>query len=301
MTPEILTFGEIIWDVYPDKKYIGGAGLNFAAHCAKCGAESYLFSAVGKDTLGEAVPDIAHSFGVQTELIKALDKPTGTSVVTLDENGIPTYDLKTDVAYDNIEIDDDDLSRIRELKPDALCFGTLIQRSEISRASLRRLCREISFGEIICDVNLRENCYDKDSVKLCLENATILKISDEEEPTLRKFGYYTPKNDTPEEIASAVCESFPQIKYLIITLGGKGAFVYCASEKRSFYKPSRKVTVESTVGAGDSFIAAWASAFLSGSTPEKATKRAVNLSGYVVSRSAAIPDYTFEGDTLYER
>ena len=105
----------------------------------------------------------------------------------------------------------------------------------------------------------------------------------------------------PEEIALAICESFSQIKHLIITLGGKGAFVYCAGEKRSFYKPTLKVKVASTVGAGDSFIAAFASAFLSGYSPEKATERAINLSGYVVSRSDAIPDYTFDGDILYER
>ena len=179
-------------------------------------------------------------------------------------------------------------------------WGTVIQRSRVTRKTLRDLLKACSFKDIICDVNLRKDCYDGCSVLLCLENATILKMSDEEEPALRQFGYYTPEDDSPESIAAAIADKFANIKHIIITLGEKGAFVYCANEKRHFTMPAAPVKVASTVGAGDSFIAAWATSILAGSTPEEATKKATTLSGLVVSKTAAIPDYKFENGILYE-
>ena len=297
---KILTFGEIIWDVYPDKKLIGGAGLNFAAHAARCGAESYILSAVGHDELGRDALAYANSFGVDSELTEKCDKPTGQCLVTLDANGIPSYNVLCDVAYDNIAVGDDEIEKIKNIGFDALYFGTLIQRSGISGKSLHKLVKAGNFSEKICDVNLRKDCFDEQSVLFCLENATILKISDEEEPTLRQFGYYSPSESTPEAVATAISDKFHNIKHIIITLGDKGAFVYCARENRHFTMPSALVKVASTVGAGDSFIAAWATSILSGSTPELATEKAVKLSGFVVSRKDAIPNYRFENGILNE-
>lgn len=297
---KILTFGEIIWDVYPDKNLIGGAGLNFAAHAAKCGAESYMLSAIGRDELGKDALVYTDGFGVKSELIEKCDKPTGQCLVTLNERGIPSYNVLCDVAYDNISLDDNDIAKINQLGFDAIYFGTLIQRSTASRESLRRLVTECNFKERICDVNLRKDCFDGESVLFCLEHATILKISDEEEPTLRQFGYYLPIDSNPESIATAILQKFSNIKYIIITLGDKGAFVYCADENRYFTIPSSPVKVASTVGAGDSFIAAWSTSVLSGSTPEAATEKAIKLSGFVVSKSDAIPNYTFQNGIISE-
>lgn len=293
MAPKILAFGEIIWDVYPDRKLIGGAGLNFAAHCAKCGCESYMLSSVGNDELGDNVFDIARGFGVKTEFIKTCDKATGRCIVTLNDAKIPSYNVLRDAAYDNIVLCDEDIGDIKAIGFDAIYFGTLIQRAPLSRGSLLRLLKICDFKEKVCDVNLRTDCFDKDSVRLCLENATVLKISDEEEPTLSALGLYSANDNTPESIASAISASFPHIKYVIITCGSRGAYVYVTKEERGFFRESEKVKVASTVGAGDSFIAAWTASMLSGSTPEKAAERAVKLSGYVVSKTDAIPDYSF--------
>ena len=205
MKPKILTFGEIIWDVYENGSFIGGAGLNFAAHCSKCGAESILFSAVGRDDFGKRTMDFVKDLRISCEHIKVLDKPTGQSVVSLDERGTPDFYITEDVAYDNIRLTDDDLSFINESSFDALYFGTLIQRSAVSRESLKKLLSSCSFGEIVCDVNLRKNCYGADSVRLCLENATVLKISIEEEADLRKMNMYAPFCDTPEAVCKAIC------------------------------------------------------------------------------------------------
>lgn len=291
MQPKILAFGEILWDKYPTESFIGGAALNFIAHCAKCGADSTLFTAVGRDADGDAALDVLGRFGVRTDFVKQTDKGTGLCIVSLNEAGIPSYNVLTDTAYDNIEITDADITAIGEAGFDALYFGTLVQRSPRSRESLRRLCRACRFPEILCDVNLRVGCYDADSVRFCLTNATVLKISDEEEPTLRTMGMYTSASDSPADVAQAICTAYPQVKYLLLTRGGAGCYVYCAGEKRGFAQSAVTVTVASTVGAGDSFAAAWMTAYLIGRSPKAATRAAAELSGFVVSVTDAVPDY----------
>ena len=135
---KILSFGEIIWDVYEKKALIGGAALNFSAHAARCGQETYLFSALGQDELGREAIAIIHKFGVRTDFIKYSDKETGRCLVSLDKNGVPSYHVVQDVAYDHITVSDHDIIAIREMAPDALYFGTLIQRSATSRARFEK-------------------------------------------------------------------------------------------------------------------------------------------------------------------
>lgn len=294
MQPKILTFGEIIWDIYTDESFIGGAGLNFAAHSAKCGLESFLFSAVGGDELGNSAKNIVHSFGVCTDFIKQTENETGKCLVSIDDKGMPQYNVLSDTAYDNIIVTDSDISLINEKEFDALCFGTLIQRNNVSRAALKKIVEECSFKEIVCDINLRKNCYDKDSVKFCLENATVLKISEEEEPLLKEMGVYHFEAESLEDVAMAIASEYKQIKYIIFTLGEKGCFVYSKADETYHYQQSEKVKVASTVGAGDSFCAAWTSSYLSGKPIEEATKLAVWLSGFVVSCTDAIPEYDIE-------
>lgn len=286
---KILSVGEIIWDVYSDKRVIGGAPLNFAAHCAGCGAKSFLLSAVGNDALGDQALKSVADFGVSVELICRSVAPTGQCVVTLDEKGIPSYRVLEDVAYDNIDVEDTDIEKINAMGFDALYFGTLIQRSAASRAAIRRIVKECSFDEVICDVNLRKNCYDAESVRLCLENASVLKISEEEEPMLQSLGFYKPQTDSCEDIAKAICREFSQIRVVIITLGEKGAFAYFSKDNKCFTQSPEKVEVVSTVGAGDSFAAAWITSYLKDKDIPLAMQKAAALSGFVVSHTEAVP------------
>ena len=159
----------------------------------------------------------------------------------------------------------------------------------MSKAALEKLCRSCTFKEIICDINLRKNCYNKASAKFCLENATILKISDEEEPMLRALGMYSASKEAYESIAKAITTAFPNIKILIMTLGEKGSFVYESESQRGFSFCGEKVDVVSTVGAGDSYTAAWCTSFLLGEGIMTATEKATKLSAYVVSCKEAIP------------
>ena len=167
-------------------------------------------------------------------------------------------------------------------------------------SSLRNLCSECSFGEIVCDINLRKNCYDEESVRFCFENATIIKISDEEEPLLRDYGLYKTDDNSAENICKAISASYPQIKYIIFTCGEKGSMIFDANSKKGVVCEAKPARVVSTVGAGDSFIAGWISSYLMGESIEKATRIATELAGFVVSRQDAIPDYKLEGEVIKE-
>lgn len=291
MKKKILAIGEIIWDVYPDKQTIGGAPLNFAAHAVLCGAESALISAVGKDSLGaEAVKELGE-FGVGCQYVKTNDKSTGQCIVTLDDHAIPHYNVLRDVSYDHIELDRADLDAIRREGYDALYFGTLIQRNAVSKQALRTLLQSCSFPTVICDVNLRPDCYDGESIGLCLRHATVLKVSIEEEPLLRVFGAYTPKNDTPEAIARALCEKYSQLEVVIVTLGKDGSYAYTAKDAKGYRQESIGDTVVSTVGAGDSFAAAWLVSYLNQKSIEACMKKAAEVSGFVVAHTQAVPRY----------
>ena len=288
---KILSIGEIIWDVFPDKQVIGGAPLNFAAHSSLCGSESALLSAVGNDALGDDALTSLSSFGVSTKYVKRVEQPTGQCLVILDENAIPSYNVLRGVAYDNIVVTDEDIENINKEKYDALYFGTLIQREPVSRGAVRAVVTNCLFKDVICDVNLRPNCYDKDSVEFCLKNATILKVSIEEEPVLRSFGGYAPLSENVGDIARALCKSYANLKIVILTLGKEGSYAFDVRTGKEYTQCSIGDIVVSTVGAGDSFAAAWLTSFLVGQPIEVCMKKAAEISGFVVAHTEAVPKY----------
>ncbi|HBF14290.1 MAG TPA: hypothetical protein DDW30_01125 [Clostridiales bacterium] len=291
MKKRILSVGEIIWDVYSDRRVIGGAPLNFAAHAARCGAESTLLSAVGADELGDEAIEALTVFGVETELIQRSEKPTGRCLVSLNKDAVPQYELLRDMAYDDLRLTPQEADRIRAKGFDTLYFGTLIQRAPTSRRTLWQIVNGNRFETIFCDVNLRKNCYDKESVLFCLEHATILKVSMEEEPTLRAFGLYAPAENTPNGIARELCRRFRKLKLVLITLGKDGAYAYEPETERTCLQPAIGNCVASTVGAGDSFSAAFLTDYLSGKDLNACMRKAAIVSGFVVAHMEAVPEY----------
>ena len=193
------------------------------------------------------------------------------------------------LKYVSILIDKNDTARINDKCFDLFYFGTLIQRDRTSRKALKAILSECSFPEIFCDINLREGCFDTESVLCCLENATILKISDEEEPKLRELGIYELEDPTPEKIAKKLSKLFKNIKIVIITLGANGSYAYRASDGHSVRVAAIPVKVASTVGAGDSFSAAFATSYLRGDSLDESMKAGAQLSAFVVSRTEAVP------------
>ena len=291
MKKKVIAFGEIIWDVYPDKKTIGGAALNFSAHAAHCGMQSALLSAVGDDELGHEAISALRNFGVDTRHVQTVPEATGQCLVTLDENFTPSYAVLNHVAYDNIRLTQAHFACINAQHYDALYFGTLSQLEPVSRAALRALVEACGFETIVCDVNIRTGCYDKESVEFCLSHASILKVSAEEEPVLRGLGLYEHQSNDPGSIAKAICRKFSQLEVLIITLGKLGSYAYTTRSGKEYFQPSIGDNMVSTVGAGDSFLAAWVTEYLNGKPIDACMKKAAEISGFVVSKTEAVPLY----------
>lgn len=281
---KVLAFGEVLWDVYPDVEHIGGAPLNFAAHFKKCGGESWIITTVGNDLLGDKTILEIKKMGIHTDFVMRSNAETGKCLVALDENQVPSYNLLNNVAYDLIG-----MPNLAENKFDVLYFGTLALRNENNQNILKQLISKNEFENIFVDINIRPPFYSESVIKLALENATIIKISEEELPvvmsTLDK-GFLS-----IEKSANDISNNYANLKMIIITMGDKGAYVYdCVSEK-SYEANAQKVTLVSTVGAGDSFSAAFLAEYMKTSDITSALDLATKISGYVVAHSEAIPDY----------
>ncbi len=281
---KILSFGEIIWDVYPDKKCIGGAPLNFAAHAAKEGADVFLLSAVGYDELGMDALEIIKKHGVDISLISVKPAlPTGKCTVTLSQKGVPSYKIEENTAYDAIMLPD--ASQVNGF--DAFAFGSLALRGESNRQAVKALLEQDIAKEIFVDINLRAPFYSKENVLFCLENATILKISDEELQNVALTAFDESYGN--EEAIEKILNEFENIKLLILTCGADGSVAYDTENGDVFKCEPRKVEVVSTVGAGDSYGAAFLVSYLSEKDIPECLKRATDVSAEVVSRAEALP------------
>ena len=281
-----IAFGEILWDVYPDKKFIGGASLNFAAHFASHGGFATLLSSLGDDELGHEAIEVLNSHGINTDRVSLLpDKLTGQSIVTLNSLGIPSYNVLDDVAYDYIK---DNIEAGESF--DALYFGTLSLRGMYNRESLRNTLQKGKFSEIFADVNIRHPHSLPENVDFAAASATIIKISDEELDFVLSALRIDAKG-TAGDAARLISEKYPNLKLIIITLGEKGAICYSRDERKEYFTPATKTKVKSTVGAGDSFSAAFLYKYLSGKSIEDCLNHASRVSAFVVSETAAVPKY----------
>lgn len=288
---KILSFGEIIWDVFPDgDAVIGGAPLNFAAHAVKCGAKASLLSAVGNDALGAKALEELQRLGIGTAFVGKSELATGRCIVTL-SNGSPSYEVCRPAAYDRIALTPTTVDSINAEKFDAFCFGTLAARESVSRKALEQVLQSCAFDTVFCDINLRPDCYDEGSVRLCFENANILKISEEEEPLLGAFPFYRALCESGlEQSVGSLFEALPNLSLILFTKGEKGSTIYQKNQSPIHIAPC-KAQVVSTVGAGDSFGASFLTAFLSGASILDAGTLASRISAFVVSQKEAIPEY----------
>jgi len=280
---KIVSFGEIVWDVYPDNACLGGAPLNFAAHLARHGHEAYMLSAVGTDEYGDKALSQMQAMGVRTDHVARLaDKATGACLVTLNESGVPSYNLLQDVAYDHIPLSD-------ALHADVLYFGTLALRSEHNRYLLESLLQSTGFPDVFVDMNIRAPFYSEEPIRFAAEHATILKISDEELPVVAK-ALQIPQTE-PTAFMRQLAASYTSVRCLILTCGAKGACVYYRPDDTIYTCESTPVNVVSTVGAGDSFSAAFLHRYLNHEPIPACAAYASAVAGFVVSRQEAVPSY----------
>ena len=281
----IVGMGEALWDVLPEGKKIGGAPANFAYHVSQFGFDSRVVSAVGNDDLGDEILKVFKEKQLKHQL-QTVNYPTGTVQVTLDDNGIPCYDIKEGVAWDNIPFTDD-LKRLA-LSTRAVCFGSLAQRNEVSRTSINRFLDTMPDGEgqlKIFDINLRQGFFTKDIIRDSCQRCNVLKINDEELVAIsRLFGY--PGIDLQDKCWILLAKY--NLKMLILTCGTNGSYVFTPGVVS--FQETPKVPVADTVGAGDSFTATFTAALLKGKSVPEAHKLAVEVSAYVCTQSGARPE-----------
>ncbi len=283
----VLSFGEVLWDVYPDARFIGGAPMNVAAHIAKHGHNVYLLSAVGDDELGRMTAERLSHFGIRTDYVRVHpDKPTGSCLVTLDEQSVPSYDLQNDTAWDDITVD---LKALADM--DVLYFGTLAQRSEQNRRTLDALLQSGRFREVFVDINIRPPFCDAENIIRAFSHATIVKISEEELPTVvDALGLDGQKKSLG--IIDEITKRFDNIRIIILTRGEKGALAIDTETGETCGVPAVRTTVVSTVGAGDSFSAAFLSAFDQNKDLGVCLSYAARVAAWVVSHKEAVPEET---------
>lgn len=282
---KVLSFGEIIWDVYSNKKTLGGAPLNFAGHLAKSGIESYLLSAVGKDELGKLALQKIEKIGVNCRYVEAIDKPTGVCKVTLTGKGLPEYEISLDAAYDEVKLPQDLLNE----DFDAISFGTLALRRNNNLKVIKEILRCGKINEVYCDLNLRAPFYNIKTVEFCLSFATILKVN-EEELFYIKNNFIQGENLSLQEVVKGIFSRFKNLQSLILTCGKNGAYAFTGKDFTESFCPALKVKVKSTVGAGDSFGAVFLANYLKGESINNCLRLATERSAYVVSKYEAILD-----------
>lgn len=283
-----IVYGEVIWDVYPDARVIGGAPFNFCAHLAHLGSHALLISALGDDALGADARLEMQKHGIDAAMVQASPYPTGVCRVTLNEEKIPTFSVLQNVSYDHIALSDRLLGQVKAEAADVFYFNTLIQRHEHSRKTLRALLDASPAKMLFCDVNLRPNCFDRESLLLCLTRSTVLKISEEEAHFLFDLGILL--RDEAKPLPIALAERFPNLSLILYTLGKKGSTVYDCAAKKSYASPTpAPVEVVSTVGAGDCFGATFLHFYCKDKNIPNAIEQATARCSLVVASKEAVP------------
>jgi len=279
---KVVGIGEILWDMLPQGKQLGGAPANFAYHVCRLGGNGWAVSAISDDPLGNEINEILSTKNLHTALAE-VSAPTGTVQVTLDAAGVPSYDITENVAWDMIPF----TPALEEMakETEAVCFGTLAQRSEISRNTIMKFISCMPADSLkVYDINLRQNYYSEEIISRSLEVSDILKINDEELETVSAlFGL----EGSQTERCRALIERF-SLKLVILTKGEKGSEVVTALAEHSVVPG--KIEVADTVGAGDAFTAAFVVSYLRGESLAEAHEKAGEVSSYVCTKSGAMPD-----------
>lgn len=280
---KVLAVGEVLWDLLPGGKQLGGAPGNFAYHCRSMGADARLVTRIGDDDLGREVLARFEALGLPTECVEVdPSASTGTVGVELDARGQPHYTIHEDVAWDRIEADAKALAHAAEA--DAVCFGSLAQRAPKSREAVARIVAAAKPGSLrIFDVNLRPPFVDREVIARSLELANVLKLNDEELTVLAEmFGL----GDGESGIVARLAHMFG-LDVVAVTRGGSGSLLFRRGEWSDH--PGVSAEVVDTIGAGDSFTAAMTVGLLAGLPLDEINRRANAVAAFVCSRPGGTP------------
>lgn len=281
--PVVVGVGEVLWDLLPAGRELGGAPANFAYHAHALGALAGVVTRVGNDPLGEEIVRRLNQFGFATESVQLDDaKPTSTVSVSLNGDGVPRYVIHEDVAWDRLEVTPSALALAR--KADAICFGTLAQRNEIARATIQQLVAAAPATTWrVFDINLRQKFYSRETIERSLRLANVLKLNDGELPILAEmFGL----KKTPPRQIERLAEEFG-LRLVALTRGAAGSLLY--REGKWSEQESLAARVVDTVGAGDAFTAALVMGLLLEMRLDDLHATAAQLAAHVCSHAGATP------------
>lgn len=279
---KVIGVGELLWDVFPSGRRIGGAPVNFVHYVDALGCKGYAVSAVGRDASGDDLLGEVQRYGIDASYLQRNDFPTGSVGVTLDEQGVPSYEIYEGVAWDNILPDARTLALAREA--DAVCWGSLAQRNEVSRQTILAIVDATPATALrVFDINLRQHFYDKPLLEASLQRATVLKLNDDELAVLSPmFSLSGDEQSRLHALLSRYC-----LRGIVYTKGATGSLILSAAGESS-YLATPRVQVASTVGAGDSFTATFVAMLLQGHSLAEAHRKAVDVAAYVCTHDGAI-------------
>jgi len=279
----IVGLGEILWDLLPNGKQLGGAPANFAYHAQALGCKGVAVSCVGDDELGHEITSRLNDLGLDTSYIAVDDThPTGTVSVELDEKGKPDYIIHENVAWDNIPFSEAMLELAGEA--DAVCYGSLCQRSEVSRNTIREFLQATRKDCIrVFDINIRQSYYTEQTVRAMLELSNVLKLNDEELPLV---GELLGVKGGETQILTKLEKSF-ELQLIVLTKGSRGSRLF--GQGKDSYNKGYAAVIADTVGAGDSFTAVVTLGLLRGDELDEINDCANRVASFVCSQRGATP------------
>lgn len=290
----IVGIGEILWDMFPSGKVIGGAPANFAYHAQELGESSIVVSCVGNDELGREIISSLEKKDMPTEFLY-IDKshPTGVVSARINKEGKPSYLIQEEVAWDYIPTS----TLIRELafKSVAVCFGTAAQRSQLSRKTIQTFVGLMEQDSIrVFDINLRQNFYSQDVIETSLSLANVLKLNVNELSVVKKL---LRLNGDEKKILNDLSKKY-SLNLIALTRGREGSILF--TEGKTSNHQGHKINVEDTVGAGDAFVAGLVTGMLRGYELDDLNNKANRVASYICSKHGATPSLTNEIRKLFK-
>lgn len=276
--------GELLWDILPDGRKLGGSPMNVAYHCQAAGIQSAVISAIGNDNSGSEILEQVQEKEITTDYIQICNnRPTGTVSVKLNQ-GIPDFTIHPNVAWDEIQWND----KLEELAKsiEATAFGSLSQRNPVSRQTIQSFLKSMNPDSLrVFDVNLRQQFHSKELLKETLELSNILKINDEELPVLAK---YLNIKGTIKEQLHTLTEDY-SLKFVAYTMGSEGSWLLTKDSFSEMKAP--KVKIADTVGAGDAFTGILIAGLLKGKELKIIHQEATEVAAWVCRKAGAMPSY----------
>ncbi|MHC5061250.1 MAG: carbohydrate kinase family protein [Planctomycetota bacterium] len=284
-TCTIVGLGEILWDMLPAGKQLGGAPANFAYHAKALGAEGIAVSCIGDDGLGREILSQLGGLDLDCRYVALdMEHPTGTVTVKLDDDGVPDFTIHKNVAWDYIPLSDSLLDLAA--RADAVCFGSLCQRSDVSRETVRRFLENTRPDCLrIFDINIRQSYYSRDIVDAMLDTSSVLKLNDDELPLVAEL--LDVKGEESEILAELVARY--NLRLIVLTKGADGSRLY-GPDGDSESKGVQPENIADTVGAGDAFTAAVAVGLLKGKSLDEINAHANRVASFVCSQHGATPN-----------